>query len=109
MAAGHLKSLARELLQISHHMFPDNFHVNGFEHLLMEHTVNTLHRAMPPPLRFDFDWETDVDWMAFKGFILDVKKCCHQKECIVYGVEDGGLVYKEKAFVALPPRRICPS
>ena len=28
---------------------------------------------MPPAIRFDFDFETDFDWVAFKGHVLDAK------------------------------------
>ena len=75
MTTAHMKSLARGLLGISGHFFPDNFRVSGAmpEQLLIQHTVAVLHHAMPPALRFDFDWETSVDWVMFRGFILDAK------------------------------------
>ena len=50
IAAGNLKSLARGLFSISKHVFPDSYLVDGFEHLLIQHTINILHYAMPPPL-----------------------------------------------------------
>ena len=43
------------------------------EKLLIEHVISVLHHAMPPALRFDFDWRTQVSWHVFRGHILGAK------------------------------------
>ena len=70
-----LKRLARGLLGISDHMFPDSFLLVTpmAEKLLADHVHAILHDAMPPHLRFDIDWESGVSWAVFRNHVLDAK------------------------------------
>ena len=70
-----LKKLARGLLGISNHMFPDNFlQVTPMaRQLLVDHVYSVLHEAMPPHLRFDMDWSSGINWAVFRNHVLDAK------------------------------------
>ena len=70
-----LKTLARGLLGISNHMFPDNFlQVTPVaRQLLVDHVYAVLNDAMPPHLRFDIDWSSGINWAVFRNHILDAK------------------------------------
>ena len=70
-----LKTLARGLLGISNHMFPDNFlQVTPVaRQLLVDHVYAVLNDAMPPHLRFDMDWSSGINWATFRNHILDAK------------------------------------
>ena len=59
-----LKPLARGLPAITKFAFPDGYLATGHEHLLKQHTINSIHNATPPDLRFLFDFETDFDWVS---------------------------------------------
>ena len=70
-----LKTLARGLLGISNHMFPDNFLqiTPVARQLLVDHVHAILHDAMPPDLRFEMDWANGINWAVFRNHILDAK------------------------------------
>ena len=80
MNSAKLQTLAKGILQISRFAFPDGYLATGYETLLKQHTINLIHNAMPPDLRFDFDYETAFDWDKFKGHtthIIYVRNCKH--------------------------------
>ena len=60
-------------MTITKFAFPDSYLDAGHGHMLKQHTINLIHYAMPPDLRFDFDFGTDLDWVSFRGHVLDAK------------------------------------
>ena len=76
MSSATLKTLARQIMEISLEAFPDGYVAAGFaagcEFLLKQHTMNLIHYAMPPDSRFDFDCDTDFNWQAFRDHIFDL-------------------------------------
>ena len=68
-----VKTIARRVVEIGKRAFPDGYLAAGYEALLKQHTLNLIHYAMPPDLRFDFDYETECDWDTTRGHILDIK------------------------------------
>ena len=69
------KTLVRGLLKLSEHFLPTNYLLPTAisERCLKDHLHAVLHDVLPPPIRFDVDWETDIDWADVRDYALDAR------------------------------------
>ena len=72
MRAMPWKTLVRGLLKLSENFMPVNYLLPtvASERCLKEHLHAVLHDCLPPPLRFDVDWETDIGWNDVRDYAL---------------------------------------
>ena len=66
------KTLVRGLLKLSEYFMPVNYLLPtaASERCLTDHLHAVLHDCLPPPIRFDVDWETAIGWADVRDFGL---------------------------------------